>query len=43
MQLVLYRYSEVLGWRVSDNAEEKVGPFFALLSARLMTGPAADA
>ena len=30
---------EVLGWRLSDNAEEKIGPFYALLSARLMTGP----
>uniref|UniRef100_A0A7S0T4Q5 CULT domain-containing protein n=1 Tax=Mantoniella antarctica TaxID=81844 RepID=A0A7S0T4Q5_9CHLO len=30
---------EVLGWRVDDNVEETVGPFFALLSARLSTGP----
>lgn len=29
----------MMGWRVGDNVEEKVGPFFALLSARLMTGP----
>lgn len=28
---------EVLGWRVGDNAEENVGPFFALLTARLIT------
>lgn len=30
---------EVLGWKFGDNPSESVGPFFALLSARLMTGP----
>ena len=29
---------EVLGWSVSDNADETVGPFFALLTSRLKSG-----
>lgn len=29
---------EVLGWSVSDNAQETVGPFFALLTSRLKRG-----
>jgi hypothetical protein len=28
---------EVLGWAFEDNAEEKVGPFYALLASRLAT------
>jgi hypothetical protein len=27
----------VLGWAFEDNAEEKVGPFYALLASRLAT------
>ena len=32
----------VLGWRVSDNPQEIVGVFYALLSSKLMTGPEID-